>query len=245
MLGHPTIGTICYIGAHESNLLTRDLSLAVKAGTIDARFDGPSGQASADIPHDVHTHASQCDIAALHAAQPALQKLLASDAPPKTFPLVSIVRGMTFALIELPSVETHLAAVRAAQVPVPEVAARMDPEWAGGVLGYLFFVRLSGGGGGSGAGGASQPLRLRTRMVMADIGEDPATGSASGALAAYLALQEGRPDQRYVFDMEQGVEMGRRSSISVAVELDQAGTAVSKVTLAGKSVLVQEGIIRV
>ncbi len=68
-------------------------------------------------------------------------------------------------------------------------------------------------------------------------------GSAASALAAYLALQRGGGGTTYVFDVEQGVEMGRRSEIGVEVTLDAAGKGVKSVVLAGGAVLVSEGTL--
>lgn len=46
-----------------------------------------------------------------------------------------------------------------------------------------------------------------------------------------------------MFEVEQGVEMGRRSEIGVEVTLDAAGKGVEGVVLAGGAVLVSEGTL--
>jgi trans-2,3-dihydro-3-hydroxyanthranilate isomerase len=74
------------------------------------------------------------------------------------------------------------------------------------------------------------------------IGEDPATGSAAGPLGVYL-LRHGRlaPDEtgQTRARLEQGIEMGRPSTLDIAI----AGSAenIEDVRVGGASVLVAEG----
>lgn len=85
---------------------------------------------------------------------------------------------------------------------------------------------------------------IRARMFAPDlgIGEDPATGSAAACLAAYLAKHS---DGGTVLSwtVEQGFEMGRPSILALSAEKN--GDAIGAVRVAGKSVLVSEGTIRV
>ncbi len=85
---------------------------------------------------------------------------------------------------------------------------------------------------------------IHVRMFAPSMGitEDPATGSAAGPLGVYL-LRHGHihPDETGVAQVrvEQGVEMGRPSLLSVAI----AGTpeSVQNVRVGGEAVLVAEG----
>jgi trans-2,3-dihydro-3-hydroxyanthranilate isomerase len=85
---------------------------------------------------------------------------------------------------------------------------------------------------------------IHVRMFAPSMGitEDPATGSAAGPLGVYL-LRHGHihPDETGVAQVrvEQGVEMGRPSLLSVAI----AGTpeSVQEVRVGGEAVLVAEG----
>ena len=73
--------------------------------------------------------------------------------------------------------------------------------------------------------------------------EDPATGSATGAAAAFQAtLEKSGTDQRR-FTVAQGVDMGRRSLLSVTVRLQ--GGVVNTVKVGGRCVSVMEGWINV
>lgn len=83
---------------------------------------------------------------------------------------------------------------------------------------------------------------VHARMFAPTIGvdEDPATGSASGALGAYLVkhgLVEAAPTANIL--VEQGYEMGRPSAIHVEVDADDGGPV--EVRVGGKAVEVAEG----
>ena len=67
----------------------------------------------------------------------------------------------------------------------------------------------------------------------AEIGEDPATGSAAGPLAAYLAERAGVER----LDIDQGAEMGRPSRLECAIEGD-------RVRVAGGVAVLLEGTLR-
>jgi trans-2,3-dihydro-3-hydroxyanthranilate isomerase len=72
------------------------------------------------------------------------------------------------------------------------------------------------------------------------IAEDPATGSAAGALGAYLVrrgLVKAEPTAHIL--VEQGYEMGRPSSIHVEVDTDEHGPV--EVRVGGKAVEVADG----
>jgi trans-2,3-dihydro-3-hydroxyanthranilate isomerase len=85
---------------------------------------------------------------------------------------------------------------------------------------------------------------IHVRMFAPSMGitEDPATGSAAGPLGVYL-LRHGyiQPDETGVAQtrVEQGVEMGRPSVLSVAIASTADG--VQDVRVGGEAVLVAEG----
>ncbi|EJL48700.1 phenazine biosynthesis protein PhzF family [Rhizobium sp. CF122] len=64
-----------------------------------------------------------------------------------------------------------------------------------------------------------EPWTIRARMFapLDNVPEDPATGSASAALGAYLVSLEPDANMNVSLTIEQGVEMGRRSSIGIDV----------------------------
>jgi trans-2,3-dihydro-3-hydroxyanthranilate isomerase len=83
------------------------------------------------------------------------------------------------------------------------------------------------------------------RMFAGDLGspEDPATGSAALALAARLVSRGDIGEGRSTFTIDQGVEMGRPSRLSVGC-LVEDGRAV-ELTVTGRVVLVAEGRLAV
>jgi trans-2,3-dihydro-3-hydroxyanthranilate isomerase len=87
---------------------------------------------------------------------------------------------------------------------------------------------------------------VHARMFAPALGvpEDPATGSANGALGAYLvhhrAVEITEPTTYIV--SEQGAEMKRPSTLYV--EVDSAGEEVTAVRVGGQVVPVAEGVVR-
>jgi trans-2,3-dihydro-3-hydroxyanthranilate isomerase len=83
---------------------------------------------------------------------------------------------------------------------------------------------------------APAATRLRARMFapLSNILEDPATGSASAALGGLLCSLDPRSDAEMHLVIEQGVEMGRPSTIAITAR-KQAGS-VREVTVAGRCV---------
>ena len=84
---------------------------------------------------------------------------------------------------------------------------------------------------------------FHARMFAAGWGiyEDPATGSAAAAFAGVL-MASGKPsDGEHVVTIEQGLEMGRPSFISLGLHVEDG--ALRSATIGGSSVLVCEGYI--
>lgn len=87
---------------------------------------------------------------------------------------------------------------------------------------------------------------VHCRMFAPGLGvpEDPATGSAAGALGAYLVrhgLVDVRDGQATIV-VEQGLEIGRPSRIHVAVQLRDGG-AIGVVRVGGAAVTVMTGVV--
>jgi trans-2,3-dihydro-3-hydroxyanthranilate isomerase len=84
---------------------------------------------------------------------------------------------------------------------------------------------------------------FHARMFAAGWGvyEDPATGSAAAAFAGVMMAFEKPRDGEHVVTIEQGVEMGRPSFISVGLEV--ADGVLRSATIGGSAVIVSEGTI--
>jgi PhzF family phenazine biosynthesis protein len=230
--GHPTIGASAYVLSLSGDKSWQAGVLVTKAGRINISLDDKNGGVKADIPHNVHIH-----------------KHTLSDLSPPVFglsdewdlrdaelkaPIVSIVKGMTFLLVELESLEM-LGRVKFAGKAI-DFHGVLDTEdgWGESFVAKYYFVVLKEGEG-------EGVVKVRTRMLEVAM-EDPATGSAASALATYLALRERRSRK---FEVTQGVEMGRMSVIGVDVALDRAGKRVENVRLSGCAVVVMEGNLRI
>ncbi|KAF2147420.1 uncharacterized protein K452DRAFT_304261 [Aplosporella prunicola CBS 121167] len=226
--GHPTIGTACHV---LSQLEARDDvvkgAFITKAGRIELEYSRSEQLAKASIPHDVHAHQNALSQARLLEMQPTLAPY-ASQLPAAS-PVVSIVRGMTFALVQLDSIE----ALGSATTGSFRVDVTLDKDWDQSFVALYFFVCLPDSADGT--------RNLRTRMVEGSL-EDPATGSAASGLASYLSLQEDVPGQTLKYAITQGVELGRKSDIGVEITLGQ-DEGIETVLLSGSAVQVMEGSV--
>jgi len=85
--------------------------------------------------------------------------------------------------------------------------------------------------------------RFKTRMFGPSLGvaEDPATGSAAGPLAVHLA-RHGRIEFGAQIEIEQGVEIGRRSLLYA--QADGTPDRVERVAVGGSAVIVARGEYR-
>jgi trans-2,3-dihydro-3-hydroxyanthranilate isomerase len=85
------------------------------------------------------------------------------------------------------------------------------------------------------------PQQLSARMFapLDNVLEDPATGSASAALAAYRVALMPEDDADVALTVEQGVDMGRPSQLRLRVH--KAGGVVRQVVVAGDCVPVMRG----
>ncbi|MCJ1461869.1 hypothetical protein MMC07_000468 [Pseudocyphellaria aurata] len=263
--GHPTIGAICHIAAqglaaphsigHDSAQgraapHSLHFTLHTKAGPIAASYDYEKRSATARIPHDINIHKSEVHWKYILDAQPSLihghedkgQRVLEAwnrraDGSEASFPIVSIVNGMNFVLIDFPRLDDYLEKLRSDFGAVDPNVTILDQGWSADIIAPYYYVVLRGQDDGI--------ERIRTRLILPMVEEDPATGSAASALTSYLSLQKGGAGQTYTYRVEQGVEMGRSSHIGVKVTLDGSGKAVKQVLLSGTAVSVLQGTVAV
>ena len=204
------------------------VTLQCQAGLIEGKYDRINRTASASIPHNFRVHEQHIGARAV-----LKQTYLAKTSVITTeFPVASIVKGMSFVLIEVPTIKQHLELLKADQ-QVDFTSTKLDEGWEQSFIGAYFYVDVSGPD--------RKTTKLRTRMLEQSVGEDAATGSAASTLGCFLALNDGTPSKTYNYSMEQGVEMGRASEILVKVTLDESGTGISEVILAGRAILVTQG----
>ena len=222
--GHPTIGASCYaLGTLADN--AKKGRLICNAGPIEV--DYADGVAKASIPHNFHRHVEhRYTPDQVYALHPSLKK--AAQAP-KSIDVASPVKGMNFVCIELADLET-LGLVDTSG-PVMELPG--DKEWAGGLWASFLYVVTDASNADS--------VKVRARMIQGSL-EDPATGSASCALSALLAMKLAL-GRSVKFEITQGVEMGRQSDIGVSLTLNESMDELESVVLSGCSVKVMEGMV--
>lgn len=215
--------------------------------------------AACAVPYKFHVHSQRVGIEKIISTQPHIQIVPTIDKEKdRTFPLVSIVKGMTFVLVDLTNNPEVFAALQAGKAPEVE----LDPEWAPSFVGCMYYKVLNK------AEQAGEPTihNLQARMITNGV-EDPGTGSASCALSCYLALnppsdpkKPGASEasesssgelakkteelkleekaERKVFGIQQGMEMGRLCTIAVEVDIktDAAGkSSIANVILSGRA----------
>jgi len=90
--------------------------------------------------------------------------------------------------------------------------------------------------------GKKQYIHARFFAPGLSVWEDPATGSAAGAMGGYLARLMKFPSNLSL-SVRQGIEMGRPSSIRVDVHCNRG--MVESVNVTGAVVLVGEGTVQV
>lgn len=213
--GHPSIGSGWYL---LSQYPERDrVTLRTKAGDIPVVKSG-IGKVRLQIPINfkAHPHYAHPRVKVL---QPHLKDSDYVNGLEGPEAVASIVKGMTFLVLQLTS-EDALARL---QPPPERLSVPGLGEWDGFVALYYFYKRKDG--------------VLRTRMFDGSL-EDPATGSATAALAAWLAKD--REQGVWQFNVVQGVEMGRRSELEAMVEVNASGK-VEKVELGGSAVEIMAG----
>ncbi|KAI1656785.1 Diaminopimelate epimerase-like protein [Daldinia decipiens] len=240
--GHPTIGTAVLVKYH---LHPHVQTLVTKAGPIGIAPQ-PESRIRAKIPHDVHLHAQTLadvvdDVAAAAGLSPDAQIREAE----LRAPVFSIVKGMAFVLVRLASLELLSRVSTGYRLDFEALPRPLLDEgpWGGGFVCRYYYVDVGGEEEeGEEEGGGARGIRAR----MVEVGfEDPATGSAASALAAYLTLEEERMGR--MFRVTQGVEMGRKSDISVETTTRGGGAegevGLVDLWLGGTAVVVLKGTL--
>ncbi|KAI2467146.1 Diaminopimelate epimerase-like protein [Annulohypoxylon bovei var. microspora] len=234
--GHPTIGSAVLVKYH---LHPHVDTLVTKAGSIGI-VPQAANEIRAKIPHNVRLHAKTLvdvlgsDDATKHPGLSPVPQIREAELKA---PVFSVVKGMTFVLVKLPSLELLAQVSTAYRIDFADLPKPLlDEGWEDSFVSRYYYVDLGEEGG---------EKSIRTRMV--ELGfEDPATGSAATALGSYLTLNEEKKGRK--FKVTQGVEMGRTSNISVETTTKDPGNgsvALEELWLGGTAVVVMKGTLTV
>jgi len=208
--GHPVIGTA--LALHD---LGRgdDLMLELGVGPIPCTIRAGLARFTTRHPLTVVAHPDAGHVAACLGLAPGQVR---TD---RHLPVLAGV-GLDFVLVEL---NGH-AALSACQ-PVGD-AFRKGAADHPSTLDFAIFAYVRGGAA----------VSARMFAPLDNIPEDPATGSACGALTAFLAQLEGMP---LTLIIAQGNDMGRPSTIHAEAEVQ--GGLVRAVHIAGRARRMMEG----
>ncbi|KAI9733689.1 MAG: hypothetical protein M1834_003292 [Cirrosporium novae-zelandiae] len=237
--GHPVIGSGHYLfknklaveGGGDAQLDGQHATLITKSGPVTIQYDRANQTVTANIPHNVHVHSHKIARDQILSTQPHLKLVAETSNMKDEYPMTSIVKGVTFALIDLTDVPSLITQLKRGDSP----QVQMDETWLPSFIGCMYYRRVS-----SDSSSSPSVEHLHVRMIAIGL-EDPACGSGSSALAAYLSLQKGDKNGKYVYRIDQGLEMGRRSHIIVNVQLDDQGTGIASIALTGQAAFTMEG----
>jgi trans-2,3-dihydro-3-hydroxyanthranilate isomerase len=206
--GHPTLGTAWLIRRHLRAAPAPEVRLALGVGIVPVAFEPEPGGG---------------EVAWLTAPPVVLGKTLD---PERLAPALGLARG-DFSRA-LPPQHVH-AGVEFVHVPLAgEGAVRrarfdlaaFEPLAREGFPPNLYLF----------APATAADLRARLFFVAGAVREDPATGSATACLGAYL-LAHGAYGDRFALRIEQGVEMGRPSLLRLEVT---GPPAAAKIRVGGR-----------
>jgi trans-2,3-dihydro-3-hydroxyanthranilate isomerase len=216
--GHPVIGT-AYVLASRSKKKLDQVSLELGVGVIIV---------------DIERRRKKIQSLTMHQPLPAFGSALQNrEQAARALGVTAddvlgggvVSNGLDFLIVEA----TTLQAVQSARCNIEDAIKVIKRH---NVHAIYVFARLQGRGPN-----AHARLFTPTSSVI----EDPATGSAAGALGGYLARILKFPMKLHL-TIEQGIEVQRPSIISVDVNSER-GT-IEGVTVTGKVVSVGDGVIR-
>jgi trans-2,3-dihydro-3-hydroxyanthranilate isomerase len=213
--GHPTLGTAFVLrGASGSAEVLLDLNV----GSVPVRYEDTHGQ-----PSFGEMRQRDPEFGARHDAETIARVTgLALRDIDTSVPIESVSTGLSYTIVPIKT----LAALQSLRIDL-----RAGSEYLQKSSGkFFYFVSRET---------VNPTARLHARMLFYN-GEDPATGSAGGCTAAWMAAHGiAAPNERVM--IEQGLEMKRPSEIFVRANRD-AGV-VNNVRVGGTCVEVMRGEI--
>lgn len=216
--GHPIIGTAYVIQGRKKGKKPDKLLLECDAGLIEVEISATRTKNTLTMTQP----APEFGTALQNRGQAARAVGI------KSFEVMGggvVSNGLDFLIVEARDEEI----VGRAQLNMEEATNVISRH---GVIGIYLFTRVE-----------SRRINVKARFFAPSVGvmEDPATGSAAGALGGYLARILKFP-QELVLKIEQGKEIGRKSFLRVEVGCDRG--IVQNVKVAGSVAPVGEGFIR-
>jgi trans-2,3-dihydro-3-hydroxyanthranilate isomerase len=214
--GHPTLGTAFALRGDGD---TAEIALDLNIGKVPVRFDQSSEQGSTPPFGEM----SQVDpVFGMKHDYDAVAQATGLDPNDfdRSLPIQTVSTGLSFTVTPLRS----LAVMQRMRVDITRATEYLE-EHNGK---FFYFVSRET---------VDPAARLHARMFFYN-GEDPATGSAAGCTAAWMAAHGvAQSDERVL--IEQGVEMKRPSKIFVRAARD--GDRVVNVRVGGSAIEIMRG----
>ena len=231
--GHPNVGTAYVLGRQEEifgEAPAPAMRFDEKAGPVDVTLleeDGEVRGATITAPQALETGpeidaAVMADCAGLSVDDFVLDNHR---------PIMASV-GLPFVMVEL--TPDALTQAKPSIAAFETAAAEYGHADLVGRLSAFYYARH---------GDSIDRLRARMFAPLSGTYEDPATGSASAALGAFLASLDERSDGNIAIRIDQGVEMGRPSLIEL--DIRKAGGAVDEVKITGRCAHVMRGQLEI
>lgn len=217
--GHPTLGTAFVLQQEVIQQPVANLQLNLKVGPIPVHLLYENGQP--DVLWMKQNRPSFGAVVAPDAIAPVLN-LNITDLDCR-YPIQEVSTGVPFLIVPL----TSLVALQRIKVNLDRLMPLIEPLQAKMIFVFSPETRNS----------ANQ---LSARMFAHAVGipEDPATGSANGCLAGYLAQHHYFGCDRVNVRVEQGYEMGRPSLLRLKADRRQDGIGIE---VGGKVIAIAKG----
>lgn len=228
--GHPNVGTAIALaqqGELFGQVLTDELRFEEKAGLVKVRLHRDDNQAlvaTIRAPQGLSVSGAISTAAVAKAMSLQTEDIVVANHAPA---FVSV--GLKFIAVEV----AGLDALARAKPHLEALAALVKAQATEQTDGATFLYCRVG----------DDHIRARMFSPFDNVPEDPATGSASAALGAYLTQLSLEPSTTRTILVEQGVEMGRRSLITITAE--KIDGRIASVDIAGQAVSVMQGTITV
>jgi trans-2,3-dihydro-3-hydroxyanthranilate isomerase len=193
--GHPTLGTACIINKYLENEKPGKVNLNLKAGQIPVTCAEGLWWMKHNQPQFGKNMPFEllADVLGLHA----------NDIDER-FPIQEVTTGLPFTIVPLKTSE----GLKRARVNTEKYKLFIQQTWAKGIL--VFCPESYGD---------HQDLSSRVFVDYLGIPEDPATGSATGCLAAYLLRNKMFGLGHLAMIIGQGYEIGRPSELKISAEI--------------------------
>jgi trans-2,3-dihydro-3-hydroxyanthranilate isomerase len=225
--GHPSMGTAFVLAS------------AGEFGEIDSSLTVTFEEEAGSVPVTIYREQGavvRCEVAApqsLSLGKTIVAQLVASAVSLNPEDILTDTHHPQVCSVGLPFVITELKdrpALAGARINMSEFDALANLDIKPSML---LYVRVSDG----------FDVRARMFAPLSGVPEDPATGSASCALAGLLAHYQEKPSGSFSWRIAQGVEMGRPSTLLARAE--KADGTVQGTWVGGSCVMVSEGFIQI